>query len=192
MPSLLLRRREPRHVFPLKSLHLRRHQHRLRTPVDPLSRRKPGPSGPGQGASMVIGPTNREENPILLPDVDAFRIFVGFGRQIASGFPVDVCTIDSTGGLPGLACGSSRTVRQKQEENAREGESSVLQGPRVVILAADLAPGSSSSIRPRRRSAAMPAAPSTRQAAPAGPASSAPTAAASSMPMSMPQETFSS
>jgi hypothetical protein len=71
---------------------------------------------------------HEEVNSILLPHVDAFPIFVGFGRQIASGFPVDVHTIDATGRLPGLACGSSRTVGRKQEENAREGGSSVLQG----------------------------------------------------------------
>jgi putative transposase len=36
--------------------------------------------------------------------------------------------ISPTGGLPGMACGSSRTTGRKQEEDAREGGSSALQG----------------------------------------------------------------
>jgi putative transposase len=36
--------------------------------------------------------------------------------------------ISSTGGLPGMACGSSQTIGRKQEENARKGGSSALQG----------------------------------------------------------------
>ncbi|MBR0684398.1 hypothetical protein JQ594_00575 [Bradyrhizobium manausense] len=35
--------------------------------------------------------------------------------------------ISPTGGLPGIACGSSRTAGRKQEGDAREGESSALQ-----------------------------------------------------------------
>ncbi|SPP92869.1 RNA-guided endonuclease InsQ/TnpB family protein [Bradyrhizobium vignae] len=34
----------------------------------------------------------------------------------------------ATGGLPGMACGSSQTIGRKQEEDAREGGSSALQG----------------------------------------------------------------
>jgi Putative transposase DNA-binding domain len=36
--------------------------------------------------------------------------------------------ISPTGGLPGMACESSRTAGRKQEEDAREGGSSALQG----------------------------------------------------------------
>lgn len=36
--------------------------------------------------------------------------------------------INSTGGLPGMACGSSQTTGRKQEEDTREGRSSALQG----------------------------------------------------------------
>jgi hypothetical protein len=36
--------------------------------------------------------------------------------------------ISPTGGLPGMACESSRTTGRKQEEDARNGGSSVLQG----------------------------------------------------------------
>jgi putative transposase len=36
--------------------------------------------------------------------------------------------LEPTGGLPGMACGSSRNSGRKQEEGAREGRSSVLQG----------------------------------------------------------------
>jgi hypothetical protein len=35
---------------------------------------------------------------------------------------------EPTGGLPGMACESSRTSGRKQEGDAREGRSSVLQG----------------------------------------------------------------
>ncbi len=37
-------------------------------------------------------------------------------------------SISSTGGLPGMACESSRTTGRKQEEDAREGRSSALEG----------------------------------------------------------------
>jgi putative transposase len=36
--------------------------------------------------------------------------------------------VSRTGGLPGMACESSRTTGRKQEEDAREGGSSALQG----------------------------------------------------------------
>jgi putative transposase len=36
--------------------------------------------------------------------------------------------ISPTGGLPGMACESSRTIGRKQEEDARKGGSSALQG----------------------------------------------------------------
>jgi hypothetical protein len=36
--------------------------------------------------------------------------------------------ISPTGGLPAMACGSSQTTGRKQEEDAREGGSSALQG----------------------------------------------------------------
>jgi hypothetical protein len=35
--------------------------------------------------------------------------------------------VNPTGGLPGIACGSSRTTGWKQEKKAREGGSSALQ-----------------------------------------------------------------
>jgi hypothetical protein len=52
-------------------------------------------------------------------DVNAARNILEFG-------------ISSTGGHPGMACESSQTIGRKQEEDAREGRSSALLGPRVV------------------------------------------------------------
>lgn len=38
----------------------------------------------------------------------------------------------STGGLPGMACGSSQTAGRKQEDDARDGRKLGPSGPRVV------------------------------------------------------------
>jgi putative transposase len=48
-------------------------------------------------------------------DVNAAKIILKLG-------------ISQTGGLPGMACESSQSIGRKQEEDARKGRSSALQG----------------------------------------------------------------
>jgi putative transposase len=51
------------------------------------------------------------------------------GREAGEGPPAILAIgISPTGGLPGMACESSRTAGRKQEEDARESGSSALQG----------------------------------------------------------------